>query len=262
MRIGSWHIPHLCLRHVIVTLTLVSHLMATFGFPLPASGLRKPTDGVPYPCQSRPCGCLSSEQCWSGDCCCFTLEEKLAWAEANGIEPPEHVYQLVKAPKSPAATLTAKPCCSEIEPVSAPSQKALRECCEVSEAAMSCCGEKWTPHDETRAGNSQSASDCPHCRSQTPTKCCEQKEAQGVGNTPRMRWVLGIFAQKCSGKLLGGLFQLDPALVSHLTAIAPPEVKPDGSIVPHSDQTISLTSQPPTPPPRFWLPLSLPRIVL
>jgi hypothetical protein len=83
------------LRDVIVVLTLVSHLMLTFGIPLPAPSRKKPTDGVPYPCQSRPCGCVTAEQCWAGDCCCFSIEEKLAWAEANGVEPPEHVRRLL-----------------------------------------------------------------------------------------------------------------------------------------------------------------------
>ncbi|HJT78443.1 MAG TPA: hypothetical protein VJ739_14665, partial [Gemmataceae bacterium] len=36
-----------------------------------------------------PCGCQSAEQCWR-HCCCYTPEEKLAWAHAHGIEPPAY----------------------------------------------------------------------------------------------------------------------------------------------------------------------------
>jgi len=70
----------------ILTLTLVSHLMTTRGFPLPGPTFRKPTDGVPYPCQFRSCGCLTSEQCWQGDCCCFTLAQKRAWGGGPGLD--------------------------------------------------------------------------------------------------------------------------------------------------------------------------------
>ena len=38
--------------------------------------------GGPFPCQGHRCGCVSAEQCW-GHCCCFTPEQRLAWAAAN-----------------------------------------------------------------------------------------------------------------------------------------------------------------------------------
>jgi hypothetical protein len=42
----------------------------------------------PFPCQNRPCGCRSAEQCRK-HCCCFTAKEKLAWARHYGIMPQE-----------------------------------------------------------------------------------------------------------------------------------------------------------------------------
>jgi hypothetical protein len=82
---------------VLLVLLLVSHLMATLGFPLTVSTSKATSGSIPFPCATRPCGCRTSEECWAGDCCCFTLAEKLAWAEENGFEPPEHVRPLVAA---------------------------------------------------------------------------------------------------------------------------------------------------------------------
>lgn len=246
MQIGPRRLPHLCLRNIIVMLTLVSHLMATFGFPVPTPSSRKSTDGVPYPCQSRPCGCLSSEQCWSGDCCCFTLQEKLAWAEAHGVEPPEHVRKWVELRKSPPAT-PKKSCCSEIDLPSKPSLTIQPvRCCECEQetsAAATCCSEKPTC-------DLSSAAECPHCKAKPRPNCCERNKTQTTQNSPRVRWVLGFFAQKCCGKPLAALFQLDPAIVPNLTSISLPQPEPCDYVVPRSERTTSPTYCPPTPPPR------------
>lgn len=92
-------------RAAVAVVALAAHLVATTGVPLPVlSSFLSKADPV-FPCQNTPCGCLSAELCWAGDCCCFTLEEKLAWAEANGVEPPAHVRPAVEArrhaPKKP-----------------------------------------------------------------------------------------------------------------------------------------------------------------
>jgi hypothetical protein len=57
----------------------------------------------PYPCMDRPCGCASYDECWAGDCCCFTLSEKIAWAKANAIDPPQKALDRAACSK-PQAT--------------------------------------------------------------------------------------------------------------------------------------------------------------
>lgn len=47
---------------------------------------------VPFPCQHHACGCASAAQCWKS-CCCFTKEQKLAWAAANKVEVPEYLQE-------------------------------------------------------------------------------------------------------------------------------------------------------------------------
>lgn len=229
------------LRDLVVVLTLFSHLMVTFGFPLPAPSRTKPTDGVPYPCQSRPCGCLTSDQCWKGDCCCFTIEEKLTWAETNGVEPPEHVRPLVESRRSRPATPKKKSCCSDAEPEqTVPAQPT---CCEKQKpAAASCCSKK-------PACEAEPVADCPSCTA-TPTSSCCEKKAPTPENESSVRWVVGIFAQKCRGDGPAGLFQLDPAVVPDLTPIHLPEPERGDHVAPRSDRTTSLTHSPPTRPPR------------
>src|SRR5262245_43779754 len=131
-------------RGAVAVLALVSQLIATLGLPLPAAISRRGKgDGQPFPCQSRPCGCATAEECWRGDCCCFTLEEKVAWADANGVEPPPHVWHLLAArAKAPGGKPAG--CCS--------SENCPNGTCD---GTQPCCREEETSH---------SSADCPESR--------------------------------------------------------------------------------------------------
>jgi len=238
-----WRTLDFRLRDVIVVLTLVSHLMVTFGFLLPTPSRKKPTDGIPYPCQSRPCGCLTAEQCWAGDCCCFSIEEKLAWAEANGVEPPEHVRPLVESRKAGPAPPKKKSCCSEAEPTPEPAVSAQPTGCVKQKPAATCCSHKSVCEAERDA-------ECPHCAAKAKPSCCEKKKAPTPDGEAGVRWVVGIFAQKCRGMGPAGLFKLDPSVVPDLTLIHLPEPERDDHIALRSDRIISVTHSPPTRPPR------------
>jgi hypothetical protein len=114
-------------RDLLVYLTLVSHLMVTLGVPLPGRSTRLRDPSHRYPCQDMPCGCQTAEECWKGDCCCFTLEDKLSWAEANGIQPPDNVRQLVEDRKNYALSAVKKSCCADAEPACSAGTRA--DCC-------------------------------------------------------------------------------------------------------------------------------------
>jgi hypothetical protein len=43
-----------------------------------------------FPCENCRCGCLSAEQCWR-NCCCHSVAQRLAWAEQEGVTPPDYV---------------------------------------------------------------------------------------------------------------------------------------------------------------------------
>jgi hypothetical protein len=218
-------------RVFVLVLTLVGHLAITLGFPLPAPTRRKPTDGVAYPCQSRPCGCLTSEQCWAGDCCCFTLADKLAWAEANGVAPPEHVRPLVESRRSRPTPPKPKSCCAESDPATEPSATAAPTCCR-----------------ERPACESAPAADCPLCVASTTPECREKKAP--TADQTGVRWVVGLFAQKCRGEGPAGLFQLDPAVVPDLAPVFLAGPDCGDHAAPRSERAASLTHAPPTRPPR------------
>lgn len=78
---------------VTAGLALIGFLAGTIGIPVlvpsHGGGLR------PYPCLGHRCGCTTPEQCWNF-CCCFTHQQKLAWARRHGIEPPPEVERLAR----------------------------------------------------------------------------------------------------------------------------------------------------------------------
>src|ERR1700746_3683145 len=74
-------------RRCVAGLALVAYLATSVGIPLPVAGGKE--RGQPYPCMDHPCGCATAEQCWR-HCCCFTPEEKFAWAAAHGVTPPAY----------------------------------------------------------------------------------------------------------------------------------------------------------------------------
>jgi hypothetical protein len=98
-------------RRLCAGLVLVSYLATASGVPLPL-----PTDkdlSQPFPCQDHACGCRSAPECWR-HCCCFTPEEKLAWAHHHGIEPPAYAERPTHhcADCDQDAEPSAHPCCA------------------------------------------------------------------------------------------------------------------------------------------------------
>lgn len=75
----------------------------------------------PFPCQSRPCGCRSAEQCWK-KCCCFTNSQKVAWAKAHEVELPQSVIAAAKR-EQPSRECGSESCQSKVAPRSAPISK-------------------------------------------------------------------------------------------------------------------------------------------
>jgi hypothetical protein len=206
-----WRLAEFRLRVAVLWLTLFSQLMLTFGFPLPAPRRSKSSSGIAYPCQSRPCGCLTSEECWKGDCCCFTIEQKLLWAESNDIEPPEHVRSLVESRISRTVQTQKKSCC---EKEKSTTQLTSSECTS-DQLLKSCCDKKTQP----------------------------QKDS-GV------RWVLGMFARKCRGDGPQTLLQPVPVTVDFPRLELPLQPDPQPFDHPVSVSISPQFSTPPSPPPK------------
>ncbi|CAN5620742.1 hypothetical protein BH11PLA2_BH11PLA2_19500 [soil metagenome] len=96
--------------HSLVLFTLViAQFFGTVGYPLFDRALVGKDTSRPFPCMNRPCGCATYDECWAGDCCCFTMAEKLAWARANDITPPSTATSVKKSCCESEASCCAKP---------------------------------------------------------------------------------------------------------------------------------------------------------
>lgn len=200
-------------RNALLMLTLISLLFVTYGLPMPQSVGKPRASGVPYPCQTRPCGCFTSEQCWAGDCCCFTLEEKIAWAEANGVEPPEHARVLVASRKADVPKAGSSPKCCESE--------------STDSTCPSCCSD--------------------HVPAARHGANCKPTPRSEVG----VNWVIGIFAQKCRGEGPWGLMQQDPCLPAEIVPGVQPSLVVVEQFEVDCVRAIRVPAIPPAPPPRL-----------
>jgi hypothetical protein len=72
-------------RALVVGVALVGYLAGVIGSPVPPSVHK--ASSVAFPCQNHACGCMTAQQCWQ-HCCCFSPEEKTAWAQAHQVQPP------------------------------------------------------------------------------------------------------------------------------------------------------------------------------
>jgi hypothetical protein len=79
------------------------------GAGLPLVSTVKKDLSKPYPCQACPCSCPDAEYCWR-HCGCMTDQEKLAWAERNGVQPPDFVVLRQRA-RAGGNSVDARPAC-------------------------------------------------------------------------------------------------------------------------------------------------------
>lgn len=99
-------------RRLCGLMMLMSVCASVLPIPLPAPTTSPKDVSVPFPCQNRPCGCRSAEQCWK-KCCCFTNPQKIAWAKAHGVTAPDYVYAAVNQPTT--SETCGKSCCRSHE---------------------------------------------------------------------------------------------------------------------------------------------------
>jgi hypothetical protein len=106
----------------LAILALIGQFVATIGIPVPVVSARQTS--IAYPCQGKKCGCKTSEACWAGACCCFTMREKLDWAESHGVDAPAHARAIAAKEQEPEhdCCAKAKACCEPKKPESKPAQ--------------------------------------------------------------------------------------------------------------------------------------------
>jgi hypothetical protein len=246
-RITSWRSLR---RRLIAGVTLIAYLLATLGLPLPAAA-HKP-DEQPFPCQDHPCGCRTAEQCWTA-CCCFTPEQRWAWARERHIDPPAYA-------EKPAATgwrttrlrdheqrETSCRQCVAPDPNSTQRPVVRKPCCANGQSGPSCCE---PPHrrpqgEQVPAHSCQTAPDRPGGQVTTGQAPCKAQTA-GKGT---VRWGLGLSALRCQGQntlwaTTGAALPPAPPLTwsPYLPAVA--------WLIPSAESPRVLPSAPLEPPPR------------
>jgi len=184
--------------------------------PMPVS--LRPSDGVekdlsqPFPCQNRPCGCRSAEQCWK-KCCCFTNSQKVAWAKANGVDLPDYVMAAAK--KESAAVKKSCALCSKTE------NKGAKSKCEESIASRN-------------SKPQSSATQAPKVLARTKTS----------------KWVLSVYAAECQGQPSTTMCfpaTIIPARIVPVTI----SVEMTEIVHEVSERLSSATLRPPLPPPKI-----------
>ena len=104
------------LRRPFVWLLIAQQVLAGAGVSLPCPAAAAGAER--YPCEHCGCGCQSAVQCWT-QCSCFTFEEKVAWAQRNGIAVPEYAVAAAEreavAPRKPACARRRCPHVSQAE---------------------------------------------------------------------------------------------------------------------------------------------------
>ena len=244
---GWWTMIAVRGRAMTLGLTLISQFVVALGIPMPLPTRPKQNAGVPFPCQNRPCGCLTSEQCWAGDCCCFTYEEKLRWAEANGVVPPAPVRRYGETRTVCRNASKARCSCSAEKGTAEPTVKDRpKGGAKPPKSITTECYSHELDGDETRTAT------CPHCGSKVETQCCESGEAAEASGESATRWWIGIFAHRCRGDGPMGWFLLEPAIVAVFAgAIVLENFRSNERVLLTSDRGSSLTHSPGTPPPRI-----------
>jgi hypothetical protein len=75
-------------RHGLAVSAALAYWVIAAGVPLPLAAVKDLS--VPFPCMHRACGCHSAAGC-KEHCCCFTDEQKLAWAADHEVDPTPFV---------------------------------------------------------------------------------------------------------------------------------------------------------------------------
>ena len=99
-------------RSVLALMVAFGQVVGSIGF-VPVRADSAESNSTPYPCKDHPCGCRTAAQCWSAACCCFTMREKVTWAFARGMTPPERAIRMAAIEPLPDRNTSAKSCCDK-----------------------------------------------------------------------------------------------------------------------------------------------------
>lgn len=172
----------------------------------------------PFPCQDRPCGCRTAEQCWQR-CCCFSREQRLAWLQQYAIRVPQQAQR--------------KSCCQYQKTISEQPHVSRKRVMETSlaHAGKSCC--------QPLLQSGYCPKESPHRQDDRPAH-----EDEGVA-------ILAFVAHPCQGQLWGWNTFACQAVPLDSDPACPVSGPPQASLSITSDLLLARALEPPVPPPRL-----------
>lgn len=195
-------------------------LFCMVGIPLPSAGSKHSAER--FPCENSPCSCNSAAACWD-HCCCHTDDEKLVWAEKNGVKPPKFLVDRVAAkrksligsdvtlassqaknPVTKACGCSTKATKSEIVVDNCSKEKKSCNCSKCAKATVksSCCGVR--PEKAKLDYCEQSVNGSEGCCGKAATQESGKQESDDQAalaktDSKKLKLVLFNAALKCKG---------------------------------------------------------------
>ena len=210
--------------------------------PLPSNSPEKDLS-QPFPCQNRPCGCRSAEQCWK-NCCCFNNSQKIAWAKAHKVPVPDYVVAAAENVK-----LTSAEVCS-LPPTTLPAGNVMKSELGDSRFKTSSCVEKnLAPANPFLSRDVAQTTKSESCQSECKTdKTATTKTA--LPKDPSFKWMMAVSSAECQGQ--GPQFYCSIVLVMPCSQMLTPATPPLIEVVSlESERRHSASLRPPLPPPKI-----------
>ena len=194
-------------------------------FPLPIAPIPQTSpekdSARPFPCQNRPCGCRSAEQCWK-KCCCFNNAQKIAWAKAQKVKVPGFVLAAEKKERL-----------SSLEICSLPQSDAKKTVV----AKISGCDKPGFPI----LAKSHSCGSCSQRAERSP----------GTRKTrATSRWVMAVYAAECQGQGPPA-FCFPISIIPDRPLLVALSVEVIETLVFESERLQQASLRPPLPPPKI-----------
>jgi hypothetical protein len=204
------------LRRLVGGSLIAAYVVVAAGIPLPTVS-RPAKSGELFPCATSGCSCDSAEKCWRS-CCCHTLAERLAWADQNGVTPPD--FALAEAAKA-GLDSRGNPLTAKVIRVAVASKPVVaKTCCQ---SKHTCCESSATTHSS--------------CRSKSDVN--KQDESAS--------FIVAFRALGCHGQSLNGLAAV-PTLISVELNLSD-QLPLVAWLGPHSSAVAGGVAPVPTPPP-------------
>lgn len=220
--------------------------------PLPFGPLRSDSQekdqSQPFPCQNRPCGCRSAEQCWK-KCCCFNNSQKIAWAKAHKVAVPDYVLTAAEKEKRTVVEVCSLPAENTLADAVMKSKRGCSHCENQSVAeGIRASAETCSRIDIEKSGESR------HCerKSNKSPGVASKPAASGIVDTRgrSSKWVMTVYSAECQGQ--GPHAYCSIVLVipnSQTLKPAMPQMIETFSI--ESERLLPASLRPPVPPPKI-----------